>query len=198
EQQEEYLSETDSQLYNQLNDFYSDLIKDMQDHPNRAYLRVGAGKSYYYNSIGMALLKASPATFKRMMSLFSLGKVGQKIFPITRTITTTTKAPLGWIYLTDPSSNPDQKEAGKQAAETALAKGAPPQVGDQVEAIIQDKNLGTVIYWDGQAVKKKMLEGINLTSGDARFKNGAKIRVNYSLSKKKKPKLTFVSFVEEK
>lgn len=63
-----------------------------------AYIALGSGKTYFYNSIGLAILNHSKSDFKSFMKLMKLGNAGQELFPITRALNMDYK-PLGWVKL---------------------------------------------------------------------------------------------------
>lgn len=77
---------------------------------NEAYICLGFGKSFFYNSIGMLvydwdqskapdLSEEDKPLFRKYCQLFFLGKDGQKNFPLTRTVTND-GFPMGWLKLT--------------------------------------------------------------------------------------------------
>ena len=75
---------------------------------NEAYLCVGFGKSYFYNSVGILINDwdldkeiddDDLPVFRKFCKLFFLGKDGQKDFPYTRTVTNDGKG-MGWIKVT--------------------------------------------------------------------------------------------------
>lgn len=89
--------------YNHLMDFMEqtlDEIDALSDNTT-AYLRIGSGKNYFHNSIGLALYKQNKDSFNKMAQLFRLGKgkSTQKLFPITRVLSTHKFTPLGWVKI---------------------------------------------------------------------------------------------------
>ncbi len=73
--------------------------------PHEAYLCVGFGKSFYYNSIGILVYdwkddspKHDYSLYQKYCKLHFLGNDGQQEFPLTRTVTHT-GLPMGWIKL---------------------------------------------------------------------------------------------------
>ena len=78
--------------------------------PNEAYLCLGFGKSFFYNSIGMlvydwdeteeALYDENLSLFQKYCKLFAIGRDGQKLFPATRSVTTPRGMAMGWVKLT--------------------------------------------------------------------------------------------------
>ena len=93
---------------------YRDFLESLYDKmekvlPNEAYLCLGFGKSFFYNSIGMlvydwdssnaGLSEEERSSFMQYCQLFFLGRDGQKNFPLTRTVTNDGKA-MGWVKFT--------------------------------------------------------------------------------------------------
>lgn len=78
--------------------------------PTVAYMCVGFGKSFFYNSIGVLvndwdesqapedLREEDKSLFRKYCQLFFLGKDGQKSFPLTRSVTELGET-MGWIKL---------------------------------------------------------------------------------------------------
>jgi len=86
--------------YNGLNDVF-DRVEAAKD---TGFLCLGGGKSYWLNSMGLAIYKKDKTAFSQFVRLFQLGEPDQTYFPITRTITTGNSAnfqnqSLGWIQL---------------------------------------------------------------------------------------------------
>lgn len=97
----------DKQLFHSYQDFLEQLYDRIQNAPDgTAYLPLGFGKSFFYNSIGMLVLDwtdkeqriSNEGLFKKYCHLFFLGKTGQKRFPLTRTVTSEGEA-MGWVKL---------------------------------------------------------------------------------------------------
>jgi len=69
------------------------------------YIRVGSGKSYFNNTMAMAIYESNKEAFKALRELYELGKAPNKHFrlkepfPVTRTIISDLKLPLplGWV-----------------------------------------------------------------------------------------------------
>jgi len=93
-------------------DFYSDLYDKMKEE-KRVFLRIGLGKTYYENSLGLALLDYAdevlkdedddsypPVPFRefRKMAL-EIGFMAD-LFPVTRTLSSQGHTPMGWVELT--------------------------------------------------------------------------------------------------
>ncbi len=94
-------------LSNKLYDFYNELL-DMIEQGEKSdrpefYMRVGSGKSYFDNTMAMAIYETNKEAFKALRELYELGKAPNKHFrlkepfPITRTIISGLKLPLGWV-----------------------------------------------------------------------------------------------------
>lgn len=71
-------------------------IAQAGDHT--AYLRLGSGKTYFNNSIGMTI-ENNGLLFETLRKLLKMGKEGQKIFPVTRRVTLPEHLPMGWVKL---------------------------------------------------------------------------------------------------
>lgn len=90
-------------------EFYDSLKKLINQSDNKyAIIRVGGGKTYFDNSIGLALFKKDPAAFKAFRKLLGFWKhrSGNRSFveedsPITRTFYNAQNElyPLGWVIL---------------------------------------------------------------------------------------------------
>lgn len=63
-----------------------------------AFLRVGGGKTYWNNSVGLTVADEW-SEFRKLMKALRLGKEGQSSFPITRRIAEPDSEPMGWIKL---------------------------------------------------------------------------------------------------
>ena len=77
--------------------FYEDLMQT----PDRSILRIGQGKGWYLNSIGLALECVNPNAIHRLRKIFKVGKERGK-FLRTRTVTLQDREPmdpLGWLEL---------------------------------------------------------------------------------------------------
>ncbi len=76
--------------------------------PNEAYMCIGFGKSFFYNSIGLLAYdwegkqddsqSDEIPVFQKYWQLFFLGNDGQKDFPLTRTVTNE-GIPMGWVKI---------------------------------------------------------------------------------------------------
>lgn len=93
-------------------DYKKELIKiqgflQSADEDVAAYFPIGFGKSFYYNSIGLAVFHESDerkkdngriSLFQKYCKLYFMGNPGQKDFPLTRPVTDIGE-PLGWVKL---------------------------------------------------------------------------------------------------
>lgn len=89
-------------LYNTLLDFYEQIINDYAQNQQVATLRVGAGKSYFHNSIGLALWQADDKhkAFDNFRYIFyNELNYDNELFPKTRTLVSQPYCPLGWVTL---------------------------------------------------------------------------------------------------
>lgn len=103
--------------YNKLFDFYERINKDIDEaNENTAFLKLGSGKGYYMNSVGLALFDADKSegktAFLKFLKQSGFGKVYKKEtrqmenydldpydFPITRVIDVNKIQPVGWVKL---------------------------------------------------------------------------------------------------
>jgi len=101
----------DEEKYSECFKFYQDIENYINNNNNElAILRLGAGKTFYDNSIGLAIYNANKTTFKKYRELLELGKnpITHKLvvgkFPTTRTLVEATKLPIGWITISAEKS----------------------------------------------------------------------------------------------
>lgn len=93
-----------SNIYDDIFDFCDNLNNEIENATDTAYLRLGNGKGYYFNSIGLALYDADNSNDKRNFFNFLKAKGYKKVqfpdeFPITRAIEFSKNVPLGWVKL---------------------------------------------------------------------------------------------------
>jgi len=104
-------------IYNALYDFYEKMDTDISNAgTSTAYLKLGSGKGYYLNSVGLALFEADTtedkSKFLEFLKWCGFGKVYKKEtrrmeeydlnsydFPITRVLDIHKILPLGWVKL---------------------------------------------------------------------------------------------------
>lgn len=92
--------------YSDVIKFYGSLKEIIRKSNNQyAIMRIGNGKTYFDNSIGMAIYKEDEKTFKHFREILELGKnpTSKKLvegrFPTTRTLTESTGLPVGWVAI---------------------------------------------------------------------------------------------------
>ncbi len=104
-------------LYDSLFVFYKTMEENINNaDPTTCYLRLGSGKGYYFNSIGLALYNADETEDKKLFVNFlrnnGFGKIFNRKnkqweefdlqsneFPLTRVLDFKTSNPLGWVKL---------------------------------------------------------------------------------------------------
>lgn len=79
-----------------------DLIEE--NEKEKGYLSLGNGKTFWQNSIGLAIYKKDKEVFSKYVRLFQLGEPDQSVFPITRTITLGNNSDfknqqMGWVEI---------------------------------------------------------------------------------------------------
>ncbi|MBS3945866.1 MAG: type III-A CRISPR-associated RAMP protein Csm5 [Melioribacter sp.] len=89
-------------------EFYKQLETEIEQNNNEyAIIRIGGGKTFFDNSIGLALFNSDIKIFKQYRELLELGKnplSGKLVlgrFPTTRSLVEATKLPIGWIALSN-------------------------------------------------------------------------------------------------
>lgn len=92
-----------------IREFYKDLLEKIEKSEDRfAVMRIGGGKTYFDNSIGLALFKADKEKFKQFRKLLGLWKHRNRQFveedsPITRSVifnkSFNKNKPLGWVAI---------------------------------------------------------------------------------------------------
>jgi CRISPR-associated protein Csm5 len=107
-----------------LDDVYDTVvgIDEYPSHAGNANLRIGAGKTYFDNSLGLALRKKDPQLFERFRRLLGLGRnprekqFSAKRFPATRSYVmervgkeSVPREPLGWVRVTIAQQNHQQR-----------------------------------------------------------------------------------------
>jgi len=79
------------------------ILKTIQGGNEKAIMVVGSGKTYFLNSLGLALFNHWKSNdlraWKKFRSVFSIGKFNTKHFPITRALTSQKNIPMGWVLL---------------------------------------------------------------------------------------------------
>jgi CRISPR/Cas system CSM-associated protein Csm5 (group 7 of RAMP superfamily) len=87
------------EVYDSLVDFFEHLSGNIGKEIKTAHMRLGFGKTYFDNSLGLAIYRESPEIFMKYVKLFRLGKPRQTEFPVTRTVCTEPLVPMGWVTL---------------------------------------------------------------------------------------------------
>lgn len=91
--------------YTDAYEFLQEQYERMEDDPEGVYLRLGAAKGYFHNSVGLAIHDADSSDEKTMFKAFlkqQFPKVKEpkpKHFPATRPLVAGTYEPLGWVKL---------------------------------------------------------------------------------------------------
>lgn len=62
------------------------------------FLRIGSGKTYWNNSVGLTVADEW-SEFRKLMKILRLGQEGQSSYPITRRIAEPDSEPMGWVKL---------------------------------------------------------------------------------------------------
>lgn len=78
--------------------FLTDSYLKIQNATTEAYIPLGSGKTYFYNSLGLAIYEENKKAFEKFVKILELGKANQEFFPITRALNLDYK-PLGWVKL---------------------------------------------------------------------------------------------------
>jgi len=91
--------EKSREIYNGLFDSYEKLNTDISKvrENNSAFIRLGFGKTFFDNSIGLAIYRTDKEALMKYVKLMQLGKPMQKIFPVTRSVCTSNFLPMGWV-----------------------------------------------------------------------------------------------------
>jgi len=99
-----FRGEINPQVDKELSNYYSFLEERVQEiegykknKQSIALMRLGSGKTYYYNSIGLAFMLTYEKAEDRFRRQFRL-RPKQDLFPVTRTITHD-KRELGWVRI---------------------------------------------------------------------------------------------------
>ncbi|MFZ2865463.1 MAG: type III-A CRISPR-associated RAMP protein Csm5 [Ignavibacteriaceae bacterium] len=90
--------------YSKVLDFYNKLFDTINKSNNEyAIIRLGAGKTFFDNSIGLVIYNYNKDVFNKYRKLLEIGKnsktkkIVEGRFPTTRTIVDATKLPIGWL-----------------------------------------------------------------------------------------------------
>jgi CRISPR-associated protein Csm5 len=83
-------------LFNWLDNLYKDIDKASDDE---CFIQIGAGKTYFANSIGLAIRNNDRRDFDKWRKILRLGKLEKEFYPVTISIDQERSAPLGWAML---------------------------------------------------------------------------------------------------
>lgn len=89
----------DGAPYTSLFDFFENLAGTIGSDTNTAHIRLGFGKTFFDNSLGLSIYRESKEIFMQYVKLLQLGKPRQTEFPVTRTVCTDPLKPMGWVTL---------------------------------------------------------------------------------------------------
>lgn len=97
------------ELTSSLTGYYNNLINIIEKSNNKyALLRMGGGKTYFDNSIGLIIKRKNPEAFTALRYIFNIGfnptskQITKQFFPITRTLEfafNDLTLPIGWTLL---------------------------------------------------------------------------------------------------
>lgn len=172
--------------------FYEQLKNNIKNSANNyAILRLGAGKTFFDNSIGLAIFNQNEEVFKKYRELLELGKnpISKKLvtgnFPTTRTLVESTKLPIGWVALASDLTSIESLKLyeAKVVAKSidALGNNGLAQTSDIkknyiIAEIIDDKSKPPKVkILEGEYEGKVTilpgirLEGLNLTKGSKAY-----------------------------
>lgn len=190
--------------YSNVIQFYEDLKTTIEKSNNEfAIIRLGSGKTFFDNSIGLAIFNADKAVFKQYRKLLELSKNPQtkKLvegrFPTTRTLVEATKLPIGWMALSNKENSLKQiviyitKIIQVENNNVQHTRPKLPKENYILAEIIDDKSKPPKVkISEGEHIDKETilpgtrLEGLGL-------KAGSKIYVKLIIDKKKIQKVEF-------
>jgi len=203
--------------YSNVVKFYQELKEFINKDENKyAIVRLGSGKTYFDNSIGIAIYNKDGETFKQFRELLELGKNPQtkKLvegrFPTTRTIVEATSLPIGWILIQVFNDEPIEVEniyqlnsikknfESANSKATKLASSSQKQI--RSNAVKENYLIAEIIDDKSKPPKVQILEGefngketilpaVRLETFN--LKNGSKVYVKLHFDKKKLQKAEF-------
>ncbi len=186
--------------YSSIIEFYEAMISAIEKS-NAAYaiIRIGSGKTFYDNSIGMAILERDYEEFKKYRTFLELGKnpqsgdLVQGRFPTTRTLVEDTKLPIGWVAISSDPNSVESLDYYKSKRKEILAETQQPgkkqaekkkPTYTSAEIIDDSSKPPKVKILDGKYKDKvTMLPGVNLTG--LGLAAGSRVYVELSVDKKK-------------
>lgn len=85
--------------HNNLQDYLNWIDKLLAyDGQNEFLLRIGSGKTWFQNSIGLALQKLNISSYEQFLKLYMLDDLDSyNRFPSTRALTSVSHTPMGWV-----------------------------------------------------------------------------------------------------
>lgn len=164
--------------YSNVINFYEELKKFIIKSNNRyAIIRLGSGKTYFDNSIGIAIYNKDAETFQQFRELLELGKnpqtkkLVQGNFPTTRTLVESTSLPIGWILIQEfnnniidltniYTTNAVKKKFESESEKSKTSEIVNPQFQQNRQSVIKKNYLIAEIIEDkSKPPKVKILEG---------------------------------------
>lgn len=91
------LNDIDKSRYNHLFDFYEGASFDPTN--GACAMRIGSGKTYFWNTIGLAIWRVDEIVFQQYRRLFEIGLIDSDNFPLTMIFTEPEDEQLGWVQL---------------------------------------------------------------------------------------------------
>lgn len=186
--------------YSECIDFYELLKTKIENSKNEyAILRLGSGKTFFDNSIGLALYNSDKDLFKKYRELLELGKnpISKKLvlgrFPTTRTLVEATKLPIGWVAISVNKNSIESLSLYESKIIPVVQNINPSSQINQatiqqkkytLAEIVDDKTKPPKVkILDGEhSGKETILPGVRLES--LGLKNGSKVYVDLVLQKK--------------
>jgi len=87
-------------LYDNIFNFYENMSEEMDKPGNNViYLRLGTGKGFLHQTIGLAIKKKDPSSYNKYYKQLRLGRRSNDQFPATRLFALPQGLPLGWIKI---------------------------------------------------------------------------------------------------
>ncbi len=185
--------------YSAVINFYESLKSKIKFSQNQfAIIRLGGGKTFFDNSIGLALYNCDKNLFKKYRKLMELGKnrEGKLVlgrFPTTRTLVEASKLPIGWIAISKDRNSTQSLNlyhskimtVAQNTTNVVLNKPIPVQQKYYTTAIITDdksKPPKVKILEGDYKDKETMLPGVKLDTFN--LTKGSKVYVELFFQKK--------------
>lgn len=81
-------------------EYYVKLKKQINEKPNKIFMRIGGGKTFFQNTIALALQKINNDLLSKYLELFNENMDNQnEDYPVSRAIITHKVEPLGWVEI---------------------------------------------------------------------------------------------------